>query len=126
MGVKFLALIVLLAVSVSVRSQDVISDNERTISEVDNSNDALINEEIKEEVKEESPVEVLTDTEELQVRSGKYQMLEDGLIGDGPVDTDAVNFDPDNAGESQRQLLAPSTTAPTFGGNEYGKWKRLL
>ncbi|KAH9637487.1 hypothetical protein HF086_010898 [Spodoptera exigua] len=125
MGVKVIALIALLVVS--VYGQDVtVSDNEVTKEVVvDNlfSEDTTVLETVTEPTKDEvveeaNPVEIISATDDLQVRSGKYQ-LNDGLVGEEPISLDAVNFDSNNdAGESEKQLLSPGTTQVT--NNEYG------
>lgn len=126
MGVKVLALIALLVVS--VLGQDVtVSDNDVTKEVVvDNlaNEDPIVLDTVTEATKDEvaedaNPVEILSPTDDLQVRSGKYQ-LNDGLVGEEPMPLDAVNFDSNNdAGESEKQLLSPGTTQVT--NNEYGK-----
>lgn len=122
MGGLKLALVVLL-VSVSVRGQDpIVNEDERTVSDVDNVIDG-VEPETAAEVVDDTLSEVVSETEPLQIRSGKYQLLNDGLTGEEPINLDAVSFD-FNGQQSEKQLLIPSTTATTNNNNEYGKYKQ--
>ncbi|XP_045484583.1 protein mesh isoform X1 [Pieris rapae] len=102
-----LALIVLV-VSVSVIAQDNVSETERTASE------GVIEEAPTGDVedKSESPVDDAVEVvaESLQEKSGKYQVLEDELIGDVPNNLEAVDL---SDIQIERQMLIPSTTSQT-------------
>lgn len=115
MGVKKLALFVLLVVSVC--GQDTIVED-KIFSEnvIDNEPQAEVIDvkEVAALATEDVPVELL------EVKSGKYQ-LNDGLVGEEPVNLDAVESDitSNNNAESERQLYMPPTTSTN--NNEYGK-----
>lgn len=114
MGVKIkITLVFLLAISVS--GQDLVDEKE-TISDVDNKIEAVENVEVSVD-KETAPVEVISDTG-LQVRNGKYQMLDDTVEG-AVSDLTDIAIDTNNE-QNERQILMPSTTAPT--NNEFGEF----
>lgn len=122
MGVKKLALFVLLVVSVCAQDTIVedkgISDN---VIETEPRTDDIDVKEVDAVTTETgSPVEVLLGAEELEVKSGKYQ-LNDGLVGDETVNLEAVESDisSNNNVQSGKQLYMPLTTMTT--NNEYGK-----
>lgn len=123
MGVKVLAFIALLVISVYGQENDITNDvvEDNIISDdttfLETSTEKV---EIKEdEIEEVNPVEILSATDGLQVRSGKYQ-LSDGLVGEEPLALDAVDFNANNEViQSEKQLLSPGTTQVT--NNEYGK-----
>lgn len=134
MGGLKVTFLLFLAISVSVRGQEDAIENEvdKLVSDV---TDVVSNnvEETKEVPRtaaviedgtplEETPVEVLTETEPLSVRSGRYQALNDALL-DGPIDLEAVNFNT-NDQQSEKQLLNPTTTLST--NSEYGKETTVL
>ncbi|XP_045514585.1 protein mesh isoform X3 [Pieris brassicae] len=102
-----LALIVLV-VSVSVIAQDNVSETERT------ANEDVIEEAPTGDVedKSESPVDDAVEVvaESIQEKSGKYQLLEDELIGDVPNNLEAVDL---SDIQIERQMLIPSTTSQT-------------
>ncbi|XP_047508314.1 protein mesh isoform X3 [Pieris napi] len=102
-----LALIVLV-VSVSVIAQDNVSETERT------ANEEVIEEAPTGDVedKSESPVDDAVEVvaESLQEKSGKYQVLEDELIGDVPNNLEAVDL---SDIQIERQMQIPSTTSQT-------------
>lgn len=124
MGVKVHIVFVVLALVLSVNGQDaIVNEDERTVSITSILPTELSEEPLKDvekdEIINESPVEVISDAG-LEVRSGKYQTLNDGLVGEEPVELEAVDFNSNN-GESQKQLLLPaSTTSPT--NNEFGEF----
>lgn len=130
MGVLKVTLLVLLALIVIVRGQDdaIVNEVDNIVSDVTD----LVNNDIEETkvapktaavvedeliAEESSPIEVLTETEPLSVRSGKYQALNDGLL-DGPINLEAVSFNSNDI-QSEKQLLNPTTTVAT--NSEYGK-----
>ncbi|XP_060806291.1 protein mesh isoform X1 [Amyelois transitella] len=128
MGFKVkLVLVVLLALSVSVKGQDVVETEDiKTVSEVDNKIDdeaEVISDPLVEDAILSEPTEptvqikdVLPDLPVLEVRSGKYQLLEDTIAGSA-LEPIAGSIDA-NIGESERQLLLdPTSTATT--NNEY-------
>lgn len=127
MGVKVLALIALFVVSVYGQDTTVVEDSIINNVVEDNiiSDDTTVLEPVTEtkedEIDNTGPVEILSATDELQVRSGKYQTLSDGLVGEQPLALDEVDFNAnDDTIQSERQLLSPSTTQIT--NNEYGKY----
>ncbi|XP_045504606.1 protein mesh isoform X3 [Colias croceus] len=109
-----LALILFIALSASVIGQNNVSDTERTISEdvieevpvndVEDKTESPIQEDPIED-----PIEILSESN-LQEKSGKYQVLEDELIGDVPNNLEAVDLD--NV-QIERQMAIPSTTSQT-------------
>lgn len=117
MGVKRLAVFVLLVVSVC--AQDTVEDKLISENVIETEPQAeVIDVKEAEAVDNGSPVEVIPGVDELEVKSGKYQ-LNDGLVGEEPVNLEAVDFTSNNNVESERQLLLPPTTMTT--NNEYGK-----
>lgn len=116
MGVKRLAIFLVLIISVCAQ------DTENQISEnvIETEPQAELIDVKEDEVDNASPVEVAPDLG-LEVKSGKYQ-LNDGLVGEEPVNLEAVDFTSNN-GESERQLMLPPTTTTT--NNEYGKLVNL-
>lgn len=127
MGVKKLTLLVLLVVSVCGQDPIVedngVSDNVLAVENVGNVEPVPQAEAAKVEedelLEDGSPMEMVPGTEQLEVRSGKYQ-LNDGLVGEQPVNLDAVDFNSIN-GESEKQLLFPDATSTYATNNEYGK-----
>lgn len=122
MGVKRLALFVLLFVSVcaqeAIVEDKIISDN---VIETEPQAEVIDVKEVEAVADENgSPLEVQPGKEELEVKNGKYQ-LSDGLVGEEMVNLDAVEsgITSNNNVESERQLLVPPTTMLT--NNEYGK-----
>ncbi|XP_053616264.1 protein mesh isoform X3 [Plodia interpunctella] len=127
MGFKVkLVLVAILTLSVSVKGQDVVeTENIRTVSDVDNKLDdaaEIIPDAIEDAILPESeptvpPVDALPDlVPNLEVRSGRYQLLEDTING-AALEPIAGAVDANN-GESERQLLLdPTSTATT--NNEY-------
>lgn len=76
----------------------------------------------EENTPEESVIELLPDSQpDLEVRNGKYQVLSnDALVGEEPVELEAVDVEPNaDTEQSERQLLFPPTTTTT---NEYCKY----
>ncbi|RVE49675.1 hypothetical protein evm_005650, partial [Chilo suppressalis] len=135
MGVKIkLVLAALLVISASVLGQDVIvSETERTVNDDINTQDILVpvpnpgvsqetvesapepapvQDEIVKENEEEKPVEVISETQPLQIRSGKYQLSDDALVAEQPTELEAVNIAP-NGEQSERQLEYPYPTEVT-------------
>nr|H9JIQ1.1 RecName: Full=Protein mesh; Flags: Precursor [Bombyx mori] len=118
MGVKIkLVLAVVLILSANVLGQDeIVNDTESTVSVTEAQVVELetdVKEKEDETFEETSPVELLPDTENLEVRSGKYQ-LNDGLVGEEPVNLEAVDFNSNNV-ESEKQLLSPPSTTVVTG-----------
>lgn len=109
---KFKLVLIFLVVSAGVIAQDNVSETERTISE------DVIDEPITEvEDEPESPVEdVELAASGLKEKSGKYQVLEDELIGDVPNNLEAVDL---SDIQIERQIQIPTTTSQT--NTEYGK-----
>ncbi|KAG6459737.1 hypothetical protein O3G_MSEX011577 [Manduca sexta] len=127
MSVKInIVLVLVLAISASVIGQDAVVDSERTVSDVtpvpEEAKDAKQVEKTSSKVEEDelidetSPVEILTEAVDLHIKSGKYQSLNDGLVGEEPVELEAVNFNSNNV-ENEKQLMLPPTTGTT--NNEY-------
>ncbi|CAH0663709.1 unnamed protein product [Chilo suppressalis] len=135
MGVKIkLVLAALLVISASVLGQDVIvSETERTVNDDINTQDILVpvpnpgvsqetvesapepapvQDEIVKENEDEKPVEVISETQPLQIRSGKYQLSDDALVAEQPTELEAVNIAP-NGEQSERQLEYPYPTEVT-------------
>lgn len=118
--------VLLLSVSVIGQEDVIVNENDRTLNVGDEAIAEVVSEptsprpEEEAIVDNEAPVELLPNTQPLEVRSGKFQ-LQDGLIGDGPVDLEAVNINNDGNGDiqSEKQLLTPSTTSVT--NSEFGK-----
>ncbi|XP_026330187.1 protein mesh isoform X1 [Hyposmocoma kahamanoa] len=123
MSVLKLALIVVLLVSVSVTGQEdpIVNEDENIVSENPIDNAQVVVEEAPVDAEDKAPpVEILTENEPVLVRSGKYQLSDDGLTGGEPIDTGAVNFGTDDGILNQRQLLPPpSPTSPNGVYNEY-------
>ncbi|XP_047027445.1 protein mesh isoform X3 [Helicoverpa zea] len=120
MGVKVLALIALLVISVN--GQEIVDNVTSNVAEDNIVSDTTtvvvpVTEVKEDEIDNESPVEIISDKAELQVRSGKYQTLTDGLGGEEPLALDAVDLNVNDNLLSERQLLSPSTTQVT--NNEY-------
>lgn len=131
MGSKIkLVLVTVLVLSISVRGQVVnVKEDLKTVSEVDNNIEALVPQPevvveptaatVEDAKPEENAIEVLPDVPQLEVKSGKYQLLDDTLTGGVALEPIAGVID-QNVGESEKQLLLdPSTTSTT--NNEYGK-----
>ncbi|XP_013171596.1 PREDICTED: uncharacterized protein K03H1.5 isoform X2 [Papilio xuthus] len=110
MGVRIkIALIIFVAISVS--GQDLVKE---TVSDVDTQIiEGVDNVEVSVD-KETAPVEV-SESDSLQVRNGKYQMLDDTVEG-AVSDLNDIAVDTNNE-QNERQILMPSTTAPT--NNEF-------
>lgn len=94
----------------TVNAETPIAPTRATETEKEVPNDEIIDESL--------PVEILSDAKELHVTSGKYQALNDALVGEEPVNLQAIDFNSNNV-ESEKQLQLPTTTATT--NNEYGK-----
>lgn len=124
MGVNKLTLLVLFVVSVcgqnSLTENNAVSDNVLDVGNVEPvpQAQAAKEKEADELLEDGAPVEILPGTESLDVKSGKYYQLNDGLVGEQPVNLDAVDFSSNNV-ESEKQLLFPDSTLAT--NNEYGK-----
>lgn len=114
MGVKVIALVALLAVSVLGQDSNVLDSTTKISDIVERVTEATLEDELITDA-EAAPVEILNTTDQLHVRSGKYQAF-DGLDEETPLEP--ANFGADTL-QSERQLLSPSTTLET--NNEYGK-----
>jgi hypothetical protein len=136
MGVKLkLVIAAFLVLSVSVLGQDLGDvQTERTFDEdvqvfasepepvvpEENVEQSEPQPESKPEGEENEPaVEVISETQQLEVRNDKYQVLNDVLDGQEPAELEAVNIDP-NGVLSERQLLFPPDSTATSNG--YGKY----
>ncbi|CAH0591404.1 unnamed protein product [Chrysodeixis includens] len=122
MGVKVLALISLLVVSAYGQDAAVVEDAIINNTVEENVSDTTIvipvTEPTEDAIEETAPVEIISATDELQVRSGKYQTLDDGLEGEGPPAEDTVDLNINNdILLSERQLLSPASTIST--NNEF-------
>ncbi|XP_034836554.1 protein mesh isoform X1 [Maniola hyperantus] len=123
MGFKLkLVVIVTLVISASVLGQDeIVNENERTGSE---NGDKAANPEgviaaATEETVNDALVDLVEQRETLEVKSGKYQVLNDGLVGDTPTNLEAVDFGSSDS-QNERQVIAPpGTTYPTTSEYDY-------
>ncbi|XP_072945598.1 protein mesh isoform X1 [Epargyreus clarus] len=118
MGVKIkLGLIVLFVLSTSVIGQDaIINENERTVSveNVEKADEVAVEDiETKtESAVEDKPVEIITDTKPLEIKSGKYQAFDNTLDGEEPTELEAIDVN-SNGVQNEKQILIPSTTGIT-------------
>lgn len=120
MGSKLkLVVIAVLVISASVLGQDeIVNEHERTVNNGDNA-EIPQDVEVTERTAGDAPVELIENTNVLEVRSGKYQVLHDGLEGDEPTNLEAVELGSSD-GQNERQMIAPpGSTFPTT--SEYGK-----
>ncbi|CAB3241492.1 unnamed protein product [Arctia plantaginis] len=118
MGVKVLGLVTLLVISV-IGQESIVNEDSTLLSEnppvvVPSTDVNPVQDELLEDV-EAAPIEILNTTDQLQIRSGNYQ-----LAGDGAVegDTIAVNLASDTAPQSENQMLFPPDTTQVTN-NEY-------
>ncbi|XP_050355399.1 protein mesh isoform X1 [Nymphalis io] len=118
MGVKVkLVFLVVLAFSACVLGQDSIVNDNETVSD-DNAVEAEIPEsDVTENKENDAPVELISNTEQLEVKSGKYQLLDDTLVGDTPNDLEAVDFGSSDVQNERQMIAAPGTTS--FTNTEY-------
>lgn len=124
MGVKKLAIFLILVVSVigqDAVDERTVSENVLDVEDVGVSDKDIVPDKdvIEDPIIDEAAAEVLTETEGLQVRSGKYQ-LNDGLVGEEPVNLESVDFN-SNILESEKQVLMPGPTTTLQTNTEYGK-----
>ncbi|XP_075981860.1 sushi domain containing 2 mesh isoform X1 [Anticarsia gemmatalis] len=120
MGVKFLALIALLVVSVIGQETTVFEDNKTSISDnaiVETVTEAKpVEDELLEEAEPDAaPVEIISATDQLNVRSGNYQTFNDGLGEGDPLALVPVDFGADGL-PNEKQLQAITTQETN---NEY-------